>query len=254
MEAYNKLLALRLASNAPGAATCHIKQFRDLEGQVNLDDNELVIDLFRGSLTRSLQEKFEQNLPMKRWEWYREVEEIDRQRMLLQQFLAWHPSAAPSQPNPGGQPMPLAQGPFPAQQPAQTYPAQLPAQTTIGNFSQPTNRLLPHQLVQSPRQGSPAVPSSNTCHLCKGLGHWARDCLSKKPEALGPRPMGPKVMVTMETSLEEGDLDPGDNQTDGLEMVDPDILDFSQYQPPMDAGQEEVQDDVNEGNSSGVMH
>ncbi|KAJ1577622.1 hypothetical protein NDA11_006396 [Ustilago hordei] len=82
MEAYNKLLALRLTSDAPGAATRHVERFRDLEGQVNLDDNELVIDLFRGSLTRSIQEKFERNPPGKRWEWYREVEEIDRQRML----------------------------------------------------------------------------------------------------------------------------------------------------------------------------
>ncbi|KAJ1576211.1 hypothetical protein NDA15_005455 [Ustilago hordei] len=49
MEAYNKLLALRLTSDAPGAATHHVEQFRDLEGQVNLDDNELVIDLFRGT-------------------------------------------------------------------------------------------------------------------------------------------------------------------------------------------------------------
>ncbi|KAJ1576448.1 hypothetical protein NDA12_004981 [Ustilago hordei] len=72
MEAYNKLLALRLTSDAPGAATRHVEQFRDLEGQVNLDDNELVIDLFRGSLTRSIQEKFERNPPGKRWEWYRE--------------------------------------------------------------------------------------------------------------------------------------------------------------------------------------
>ncbi|KAJ1602107.1 hypothetical protein NDA14_001770 [Ustilago hordei] len=72
MEAYNKLLALRLTSDAPGAATCHVERFRDLEGQVNLDDNELVIDLFRGSLTHSIQEKFERNPPGKRWEWYRE--------------------------------------------------------------------------------------------------------------------------------------------------------------------------------------
>ncbi|KAJ1038659.1 hypothetical protein NDA10_002516 [Ustilago hordei] len=72
MEAYNKLLALRLTSDAPGAATRHVEQFRDLEGQANLDDNELVIDLFRGSLTRSIQEKFERNPPGKRWEWYRE--------------------------------------------------------------------------------------------------------------------------------------------------------------------------------------
>ncbi|KAJ1043457.1 hypothetical protein NDA10_002344 [Ustilago hordei] len=77
MEAYNKLLALKLTSNAPGAATCHVECFRDLEGQVNLDDNKLIIDLFRGSLTHSLQEKFEHNLPAKRWGWYQEVEDID---------------------------------------------------------------------------------------------------------------------------------------------------------------------------------
>ncbi|SYW81882.1 uncharacterized protein UHO2_00386 [Ustilago hordei] len=92
MEAYNKLLAVQLTSDAPGAATHHVEGFRDLEGQVNLDDNKLVIDLFRGSLTHSLQEKFEQNPPMKRWEWYWEVKEFDWQRMLLQQSAARHPS------------------------------------------------------------------------------------------------------------------------------------------------------------------
>ncbi|KAJ1036696.1 hypothetical protein NDA10_005917 [Ustilago hordei] len=59
-------------------------------GTTSQNDNELVIDLFRGSLTRSIQEKFERNPPGKRWEWYREVEEIDRQRMLLQQSSARH--------------------------------------------------------------------------------------------------------------------------------------------------------------------
>ncbi|KAJ1591314.1 hypothetical protein NDA15_003247 [Ustilago hordei] len=33
MEAYNKLLALKLTSDAPGATTCHVEHFRDLEGQ-----------------------------------------------------------------------------------------------------------------------------------------------------------------------------------------------------------------------------
>ncbi|SOV09051.1 uncharacterized protein UDID_18243 [Ustilago sp. UG-2017a] len=46
MEAYNKLLALCLTSDTPGAATHHVERFRDLEGQVNFDDNDLVIDLF----------------------------------------------------------------------------------------------------------------------------------------------------------------------------------------------------------------
>ncbi|KAJ1577183.1 hypothetical protein NDA12_001627 [Ustilago hordei] len=89
MEAYNKLLALRLTSDAPGAATHHVEQFRDLEGQVNLDDNELVIDLFRGSLTRSIQEKFERNPPGKRWEWYREnwVSAKSNKEALLHQVM-----------------------------------------------------------------------------------------------------------------------------------------------------------------------
>ncbi|SYW74599.1 uncharacterized protein UHO2_01465 [Ustilago hordei] len=122
MEAYNKLLALRLTSDAPGAATCHVEWFRDLEGQVNLDDNELVFGLFRGSITHSIQEKFERNPPGKRWEWYQEVEEIDQQRMLLQQSLARH--SLPNATSP-----PLRTGSWPIQssipicQPTQPYPA-----------------------------------------------------------------------------------------------------------------------------------
>ncbi|SYW85636.1 uncharacterized protein UHO2_01880 [Ustilago hordei] len=155
MEAYNKLLALRLTSDAPGAATCHVERFRDLEGQVNLDDNELVIDLFRGSLTRSIQEKFERNPPGKRWEWYREVEEIDQQRMLLQQV------------NP-----------------------------------------------------------------------------------LSSRPMGPKVMVTTADPFEEA-TDSGDGHTGSTETGDPEAMDLSSYQQPMDPDhEEEHDDDDDEGNVS----
>ncbi|SYW85231.1 uncharacterized protein UHO2_07172 [Ustilago hordei] len=155
MEAYNKLLALRLTSDAPGAATRHVERFRDLEGQVNLDDNELVIDLFRGSLTRSIQEKFERNPPGKRWEWYREVEEIDRQRMLLQQV-----------------------------------------------------------------------------------------------DPLSSRPMGPKVMVTTADPFEEA-TDSGDGHTGSTEMGDPEAMDLSSYQQPMDPDhEEEHDDDDDEGNVS----
>ncbi|SYW79653.1 uncharacterized protein UHO2_04296 [Ustilago hordei] len=155
MEAYNKLLALRLTSDTPGAATRHVERFRDLEGQVNLDDNELVIDLFRGSLTRSIQEKFERNPPGKRWEWYREVEEIDQQRMLLQQV------------NP-----------------------------------------------------------------------------------LSSRPMGPKVMVTTADPFEEA-TDSGDGHTGSTETGDPEAMDLSSYQQPMDPDhEEEHNDDDDEGNVS----
>ncbi|KAJ1590084.1 hypothetical protein NDA12_003868 [Ustilago hordei] len=149
MEAYNKLLALRLTSDAPGAATRHVERFRDLEGQVNLDDNELVIDLFRGSLTHSIQEKFERNPPGKRWE----------------------------------------------------------------------------------------------CH-------WARDCPSRRVDPLSSRPMGPKVMVTTADPFEEA-TDSGDGHTGSTEMGDPEAMDLSSYQQPMDPDhEEEHDDDDDEGNIS----
>ncbi|KAJ1019560.1 hypothetical protein NDA18_006038 [Ustilago nuda] len=181
---YNKLLALKLTSNAPGAATCHVERFRDLEGQVNLEDNELIIDLFRGSLTQSLQEKFEHNPPARRWEWYQEVEDIDQQRMLLQQSSSRHPSAGLPHSNPGIWPKPPAQSSFPIWQPSNS--ARLPAQTMAGNLNRPTNQLLSQPFVPGPKQGNLMVPGNNTCHICKGVGHWARDCPSKKPDLLGP--------------------------------------------------------------------
>ncbi|KAJ1598377.1 hypothetical protein NDA14_007075 [Ustilago hordei] len=150
MEAYNKLLALRLTSDAPGAATRHVERFRDLEGQVNLDDNELVIDLFRGSLTCSIQEKFERNPPGKRWE----------------------------------------------------------------------------------------------CH-------WARDCPSRRVDPLSSQPMGPKVMVTTADPFEEA-TDSGDGHTGSTETGDPEAMDLSSYQQPMDLDHEEEEhdDDDDEGNVS----
>ncbi|SOV01656.1 uncharacterized protein UDID_18159 [Ustilago sp. UG-2017a] len=188
IEAYNKLLALRLTSDAPGAATHHVERFRDLEGQVNLDDNELVIDLFRGSLTRSLQEKFERNPPRKRWEWYREVEEIDRQRMLLQQASARH-SQANNASSPGTRSIqssiPVrrsAAQPYSTRSPAQPYqpPQPYPARQPTQHLPHSNNRPL-HQPTPAPK-GTPAPSggSNNTCHVCNGIGHWARDCPSRR--------------------------------------------------------------------------
>ncbi|KAJ1595849.1 hypothetical protein NDA14_004774 [Ustilago hordei] len=250
MEAYNKLLALRLTSEAPGAATRHVERFRDLEGQVNLDDNELVIDLFRGSLTRSIQEKFERNPPGKRWEWYREVEEeIDRQRMLLQQSSARHslPNATSPPLRTGSRPN---QSSIPIRQPTQTYPARSPSQATTQATIQNLNRPLPHHPTQPSKQGSPAPSGINTCHVCKGIGHWARDCPSKRVDPLSSRPMGPKVMVTTADPFEEA-TDSGDGHTGSTEMGDPEAMDLSSYQQPMDPDHEEEHDDDDddEGNS-----
>ncbi|UTT88131.1 hypothetical protein NDA17_001758 [Ustilago hordei] len=178
MEAYNKLLALRLTSDAPGAATRHVERFRDLEGQVNLDDNELVIDLFRA---RS--------------------------------------------------------------------PSQATTQATIQNL----NRPLPHHPTQPSKQGSPAPSGINTCHVCKGIGHWARDCPSRRVNPLSSRPMGPKVMVTTADPFEEA-TDSGDGPTGSTETGDPEAMDLSSYQQPMDPDhEEEHDDDDDEGNVSGLI-
>nr|QBH67458.1 putative retrotransposon nucleocapsid protein [Ustilago esculenta] len=85
LDAYNKLQGLKMESNTPGAATHHVECFRDLESQANIDDNELIVFLFRNSLTHNHQEKFERNPPEDPWSWYREVKAIDRSH------IATHP-------------------------------------------------------------------------------------------------------------------------------------------------------------------
>ncbi|SOV02161.1 uncharacterized protein UDID_18978 [Ustilago sp. UG-2017a] len=260
MEAYNKLLALRLTSDAPGAATRHVERFRDLEGQVNLDDNELVIDLFRGSLTRSLQEKFERNPPRKRWEWYREVEEIDRQRMLLQQASARH-SQANNASSPGTwliqSSIPVrrsAAQPYSPRSPAQPYrPSQpYPARQSTQPLPHSNNRPLPHQPTPAPK-GTPAPSggSNNTCHVCNGIGHWARDCPSRRVDSLGSRPMGPKVMVVTKDPFDEA-TDSGDSPSGNTEPEQED-MDLWPYQQHMDSDHEDEQDDDDdEGNSQNL--
>ncbi|SOV01637.1 uncharacterized protein UDID_18149 [Ustilago sp. UG-2017a] len=168
--------------------------------------------------------------------------------MLLQQSSARHPSAAPPRLNPGIQPMPTAQSSFPVRQLAQRNSARTPALITAGSPSRPTNRLLPQQYVPGLKQGGPTAPGNSTCHICKGVGHWARDCPSKKADPLGPRPLGPRVMVTTEDPFEEGATDSGDGHTGSAETSDPDDLDFSHYQVPNDVSHEEPQDDNDEGN------
>ncbi|KAJ1040748.1 hypothetical protein NDA10_001332 [Ustilago hordei] len=188
-------------------------------GTTSQNDNELVIDLFRGSLTRSIQEKFERNPPGKRWEWYREVEEIDRQRMLLQQSSARHslPNATSPPLRTGSRPN---QSSIPIRQPTQPYPARSPSQATTQATIQNLNRPLPHHPTQPSKQGSPAPSGINTCHVCKGIGHWARDCPSRRVNPLSSRPMGPKVMVTTADPFEEA-TDSGDGHTGSTETGDP---------------------------------
>ncbi|KAJ1041177.1 hypothetical protein NDA10_007333 [Ustilago hordei] len=103
-------------------------------------------------------------------------------------------------------------------------------------------------------QGSPAPSGINTCHVCKGIGHWARDCPSRRVDPLSSRPMGPKVMVTTADPFEEA-TDSGDGHTGSTETGDPEAMDLSSYQQPMDLDHEEEEhdDDDDEGNISGIL-
>ncbi|KAJ1602544.1 hypothetical protein NDA14_006435 [Ustilago hordei] len=90
------------------------------------------------------------------------------------------------------------------------------------------------------------APGAATRH---GIGHWARDCPSRRVNPLSSRPMGPKVMVTTADPFEEA-TDSGDGPTGSTETGDPEAMDLSSYQQPMDPDhEEEHDDDDDEGNS-----
>ncbi|UTT92126.1 hypothetical protein NDA17_004071 [Ustilago hordei] len=90
------------------------------------------------------------------------------------------------------------------------------------------------------------APGAATRH---GIGHWARDCPSRRVNPLSSRPMGPKVMVTTADPFEEA-TDSGDGHTGSTETGDPEAMDLSSYQQPMDPDhEEEHDDDDNKGNS-----
>ncbi|KAJ1603299.1 hypothetical protein NDA14_005411 [Ustilago hordei] len=61
------------------------------------------------------------------------------------------------------------------------------------------------------------APGAATRH---GIGHWARDCPSRRVNPLSSRPMGPKVMVTTADPFEEA-TDSGDGHTGSTETGDP---------------------------------
>ncbi|KAJ1581820.1 hypothetical protein NDA12_003235 [Ustilago hordei] len=66
--------------------------------------------------------------------------------------------------------------------------------------------------------------------------------------------MGPKVMVTTADPFEEA-TDSGDGHTGSTETGDPEAMDLSSYQQPMDLDHEEEEhdDDDDEGNVSGIV-
>ncbi|KAJ1041039.1 hypothetical protein NDA10_003767 [Ustilago hordei] len=91
------------------------------------------------------------------------------------------------------------------------------------------------------------APGAATRH---GIGHWARDCPSRRVNPLSSRPMGPKVMVTTADPFEEA-TDSGDGHTGSTETGDPEAMDLSSYQQPMDPDhEEEHNDDDDKGNVS----
>ncbi|KAJ1038880.1 hypothetical protein NDA10_003520 [Ustilago hordei] len=91
--------------------------------------------------------------------------------------------------------------------------------------------------------------------VSRGIGHWARDCPSRRVDPLSSRPMGPKVMVTTADPFEEA-TDSGDGHTGSTEMGDPEAMDLSSYQQSMDPNHEDKEhnDGDDEGNISGIVN
>ncbi|SOV07048.1 uncharacterized protein UDID_18703 [Ustilago sp. UG-2017a] len=131
-----------------------------------MEDKDLVINLFQGSLTCSLQEKFEQNPPTSIWEWYREVEDIDHQQMMMQQSASRHPGAVTPRPDPVARLTPSG--------PPQARP---PGLVTSGALYQFGSQPLPPHLTQNLRPRDTTLQDSNTCHWCRGTGLSEVTCL-----------------------------------------------------------------------------
>ncbi|KAJ1603751.1 hypothetical protein NDA14_007094 [Ustilago hordei] len=81
------------------------------------------------------------------------------------------------------------------------------------------------------------APGAATRH---GIGHWARDCPSRRVDPLSSRPMGPKVMQPMDPDHEEehdDDDDEGNSQilslvsigTHNLGVVEASVADTADY-------------------------
>lgn len=243
LDAYNQLQSIRMTSDAPGAATRHVERFRDLEGRANLEDNELVIFLFRNSLTRSLQEKFERNPPTDRWGWYREVEAIDRNRVINQQ-------AAQSLTDPRVRATPRVGGTIGSGPPAApTRPPAVPPKVNSQPGRTGDRPLPPHLAQRLPPRGSPTTFGSNTCHICQGTGHWANNCPSKRP-AVTPRPSGPRVYPVAEDTADDQEQSVDDNGQLHHEEAE---LDLGEYIAEEDHTPQS-HDAEEQGNESGAMH
>ncbi|SAM85274.1 uncharacterized protein UBRO_20889 [Ustilago bromivora] len=107
---------------------------------------------------------------------------------------------------------------------------------------------------QRPRDNTPQ--DSNTCHWCRGTGHWARDCPSRKlPVSSTPRPSSPKVMVTMEDAPEEETSHKDDSLTEedlhdlySVDQAGPDLTQLSLANNP-----EKDHEEDEEGNSTNTV-
>ncbi|SNX86123.1 related to retrotransposon nucleocapsid protein [Melanopsichium pennsylvanicum] len=170
LEAITELQKLRMQDDRPGTATRYLERFRDLEGRANIGDQELAKYYFRSGLSRSLQEKFERSPPPSLWEWYAEVEAIDRQRVVNQQAQRWH-SIPPTE---------------------SSRPAYMPSGPPMA-VNRPVGGL---QATPKPVQQAPRASYTPQ-------GHWSNNCPQKTTHAV-VRPSGPRVGANVVIADEEG--------------------------------------------------
>ncbi|KAJ1019385.1 hypothetical protein NDA16_004502 [Ustilago loliicola] len=245
-----------MTSDAPGAATRYIERFRDLDSQANLDDAELSMHLFRLGLTPNMKAKFKRDLPDSLWNWYNAVESMDKQHAINQQAAKYTSVGRNPVPRPPGPAVGTQQPPVPAFPPrpmpmAPRRPIQPPPTAPQGQ-----RPLLPHQTQR-------VTFGNNTCHICKGVGHWAHNCPSKPTHAVvqpsGPR-MGVNSVAHEDDQAQEHSHEPeehhedyDEHQVDGGEATEPE---FDLAAALQDTNVQEVVegDDDEQGNESGAAH
>ncbi|KAJ1037010.1 hypothetical protein NDA10_002305 [Ustilago hordei] len=146
------------------------------KARCHLEDPKFVVNLFWGSLTCSLQEKFEHNPPEDQWAWYCKVEDIDRQHMQHHQNIARFALTPTSR---------------------VTY-------TELGAPPKAGLRPLPPHFAQRPLAREPQLRphdehrvdmglttfNSDACRVCGKTGHWQWNCPNAKPTVYPPRPVG----------------------------------------------------------------
>jgi len=271
-SAYQELVALQMRTDAPGSATRYVEQFRDLEGRAHVEDQELLSSLFRRGLTRSTREKFERNPPQDIWGWYKEVESIDRIRILNANADRLH--VLPTRPTTSDRHEREREAPRAVMGRSDPRAGGAPPfRAATDRVKPPADRAPPPHLPQRAAgyDKGPTTFAGDTCRNCGGTGHWVRDCPTRlktgptparTPFNRQPGPRQGRTFMAMEPDGDEEDQadDERDPETE-RELIDEDDayegghLDLGPYADREEAqAHEQAHEEADAGKGSGKAH